>query len=65
MKLAIDEHRLNFIVETLSEETLKCPPPFDFSNYNSIDETKDCPAKDNTNKNPCAECWKRWILGEY
>ena len=64
MKLGVEEERLNKVAEILSEETLACPPPFVFGNK-SIEETQECPAKGSTEKNPCAECWKRWLLGEY
>ena len=64
MKLGVEEYRLDVVSKVLSEETLSCPPPFSFG-YDSEEETKDCPAKDRTEKNPCAECWKRWLLGEY
>jgi hypothetical protein len=65
MRLAVEEYRLDIAAKTLSEETLVCPPPFNFSNYESVEKTKNCPAKDGTEKDPCAECWKRWLLSEY
>ena len=64
MKLAIDEHKVNTVAEILSEETLHCPPPYDFTMYESMEEAKECPAKDSADKNPCAECWKRWLLNK-
>lgn len=58
----INEEHFNYVLDILDQETLCCPPPYDFTHEDFI---RECPRKaieDAGGKWDCRICWEKYVL---